>query len=311
MLDPMVEPMSQQPSPELRAWVADVAGPGTPTFGDPMPGASTATVWPIEIGGRALVAKVFDLGIEWAGEDHVGQDVASMKAAEEVGIDAPRLVAADPDGERLGVPAVLMTRLPGEPRAHGRFDREGWVDGLADTLIAIGGAGRPSAALPLFRHWFRAPVDAPAWVTDVGPWQAMNEVLATRPPDGALRFIHRDFHPFNVLWADGHPTGTVDWVNGCLGPIESDIGSCRVNIVFAEDDHDGAALADRFLQRCLDGGLPWHPVWDLAFIAGAAHSTEILTVGADVGANVTLDGVHRAFEASLVRALAAVEAWRG
>ncbi|MEO0493267.1 MAG: aminoglycoside phosphotransferase family protein [Actinomycetota bacterium] len=300
--------MSQQPSPELASWIADVTATSAPSFGSPLPGASTATVWPVEADGRALVAKVFDRGVEFAGEDHVRQDVAAMNAAAEVGLDAPRVVASDPDGERLGVPALVMTRLPGEPRPHGRPDGETWVDGLAETLIAIGEAGRPTAALPLYRSWYRAPIDVPPWTSDPGPWRAVNEVLVVRPPNGAPRFIHRDFHPFNVLWDGGRPTGTVDWVNGCLGPIESDVGTCRMNIVFSEDDHDGHALADRFLRRCLDGGLPWDPVWDLSFLAGAAHSTEVLVVGATVGARVTLDGVHRAFDRCVVAALAALEA---
>lgn len=306
----MVEPMSQQPSAELRAWVADVAGPGTPTFGDPLAGATTATVWPAEIADRSLVVKVYDLENDWPPRDDVGRDAAAMRAAEEIGLAAPRVVAVDPDGDRLGVPAIIMTRLAGQARAHGQPDPEAWVDGLADTLIEIARAGRPTSALPLYQHWYRLPVAVPSWTTDAGPWRALNEVLESNPPDGALRFIHRDFHPLNVLWNDGRPSGVVDWVNGCLGPIQSDIATCRINIALADDRQDGHTLADRFLQRCLAAELPWHPIWDLDWIAGTSRLDPFLS-GVDLGAEMSLTGIQRVLERSVIDALAAVEAWPG
>ena len=43
-------------------------------------------------------------------------------------------------------------------------------------------------------------------------------------------FLHRDFHPGNLLWTDERITGVVDWVSACAGPPEEDIGHCRANL---------------------------------------------------------------------------------
>ncbi|WP_081412680.1 phosphotransferase [Fictibacillus gelatini] len=40
-------------------------------------------------------------------------------------------------------------------------------------------------------------------------------------PDARNGFIHRDYHPCNVLWEDGRLTGVVDWVNDALALPES------------------------------------------------------------------------------------------
>lgn len=36
-------------------------------------------------------------------------------------------------------------------------------------------------------------------------------------------FIHRDYHPTNILWVDDKVSGVVDWVNACRGPAGIDI----------------------------------------------------------------------------------------
>lgn len=299
-----------EPSAAVIEWTRSSLGADV-GFGTPLEGASTATVWPASAASGEFIVKVYDRGIDGVGADDVVRDARAMRAAEEVGIVAPRLVSADADGERTEVPAILMTRLPGEPRAHGRPDREAWVDGLAEVLIAAANAPIPTEPLHERRPWHRLPIAAPAWAADPGPWLAMNDVLAEPLPAGPSRFIHRDVHQLNVLWDGDRPVGLVDWVNGCLGPVESDIACCRLNIALAEDDQPGFALADRFLQRCLEAGLPWHPAWDLEWIAGSADSTGVFLTGVPLGAQMSLEGVRAVFDHAVPRALAAIERWTG
>ena len=275
-----------------------------------MAGASTATIWPVTVGSDQLIAKVYDLGIDGIGADDVRRDAAAMRAAAEIGLVAPRLVAADEGGDRLGCPAIVMTRLAGEPRAHGRPDPEGWVDGLADVLISVGQAPLPTEPLHDRRPWFALPVEPPSWTRDPGPWLAMNEALADPLPTGPVGFIHRDVHQLNVVWEAGAPVGLVDWVNGCLGPIESDIACQRLNIAVADDEQDGFALADRLLDRCLGAGLAWHPLWDLEWIAGSDRLDPLLN-GDDFGARMSLEFVQHVFDEAVRRALDAAERWNG
>ncbi len=79
----------------------------------------------------------------------------------------------------------------------------------------------------------------------------------TARPTGPDAFIHRDFHPANLLWVDGRLTGVVDWVNACVGPAGVDTAHCRVNLAILW----GAEAADR--------QLPGDPAWDVEAAMGA------------------------------------------
>ena len=135
------------PPDALPDWIESLVHAPVTVVGEPLAGASTATIWPVVAGGRELIAKVYDLGIAGVGADDVRRDAAAMRAAAEVGLTAPRLLVADEAGEQLGAPAIVMTRLRGAPRADGRPDPERWVDGLADVLIVVGAAPRPTEPL--------------------------------------------------------------------------------------------------------------------------------------------------------------------
>jgi len=49
-------------------------------------------------------------------------------------------------------------------------------------------------------------------------WQAQSSSGPAAMPAYRPRFIHRDFHPGNVLWSRGRASGVVDWANACKGP---------------------------------------------------------------------------------------------
>ena len=297
------------PPAALSDWIRELLGADVDEVREPLAGASTATIWPLVAGGRSLIAKVYDLGIDGVGADDVRRDAAAMRTASEVGLVAPRLVAADEAGARLGVPAIVMSRLDGAPRPNGGADPERWVDGLADVLIAVARAPRPTEPLSIRAPWFALPVEAPSWTSDPSLWPAISEVLAASIPAGPDGFIHRDFHQLNVVWNGDEAVGLVDWVNGCLGPVESDIACCRFNIACAEDARDGIALADRFLERCRDAGLAWHPLWDLEWLAGAADIERMVEANVSLGATSTVQRTAAVFDELAQRALTAAAEW--
>lgn len=297
------------PPAALSDWIRELLGADVDEIGVPIAGASTATIWPVVAGGRSLIAKVYDLGLDGVGEHDVRRDAAAMRAASEVGLVAPQLIAADEVGERLGVPAIVMTRLDGAPRPDGGADPKRWVDGLADVLIAVACAPQPTEPLPKRTPWFALPLEAPWWTTDATLWPAMSDALAEPVPAGPSGFIHRDFHQLNVVWNGDEPVGLVDWVNGCLGPIESDIACCRFNIACAEDARDGIALADRFLRRCRDAGLAWHPLWDLEWLAGASDIERMVEANVSLGTTSTVRQTATVFDELAQRALVAAADW--
>lgn len=295
----------------VAAWLRDVVPCRDVHALDDLAGATTATVHavlalPADGGVDPVVVKVYDLGIDGVGADDVDCDAAALVAAAEVGIAAPRLIDADRGGARLGHPALVMTRLHGVPLAHGGDRAEQWVDGLAEHLVAIASAPLPSVAVGRFESWWQPPLAPPGWSDQPGLWPAVDEVLGAPLPRSAPdTLVHRDYHPLNVLWHEGSVTGTVDWVNGCLGPIESDIASCRVNIAAAHPGAFGLELADRFLAQCQAGGLGWHPAWDIDVIAGIDRA-ESLMAAAALGASMTTRSVCQTLDAMVARALDAL-----
>ena len=78
--------------------------------------------------------------------DIAEREARALGVAESVGVPTPVLLAVDPAGTEAGVPAVLMSRLPGRvdwwPSDTGR-----WLRRLAEVLPAIHTAPLPPAGL--------------------------------------------------------------------------------------------------------------------------------------------------------------------
>ena len=85
-------------------------------------------------------------------------------------------------------------------------------------------------------------------------------------------FVHRDFHPGNVLWRRGRLSGVVDWANACRGPAGCDLAHCRANLM----ELSGRESADRFLAAYKSlTGEDYHPYWEVASVLehGPSHWT--------------------------------------
>jgi aminoglycoside phosphotransferase (APT) family kinase protein len=190
-------------------------------------------------------------------------EVAALEALGPTPVPAPRLLAADVAAEVCDVPTLLTTRVPGRPRDRpgARFD-DGSLAQLVAPLVAIHAVGTDAVERAYEPY---EPLDAirvPSWSADPRVWEGVLELLDRPPPDGEDRFIHRDYHPGNTLWAGGSLAGVIDWTTACVGPPAIDLARMRQNLVLV----DGVAAADRFLDRYVgetgrDGDRdPW---WDL------------------------------------------------
>jgi Ser/Thr protein kinase RdoA (MazF antagonist) len=47
-------------------------------------------------------------------------------------------------------------------------------------------------------------------------------------------FLHRDYHPGNLLWNDGSLSGIVDWAFSCRGPRGVDVAHTRWNLALVD-----------------------------------------------------------------------------
>jgi aminoglycoside phosphotransferase (APT) family kinase protein len=104
-------------------------------------------------------------------------------------------------------------------------------------------------------------------------WWTAIEVFEGPPPVVERCFIHRDYHPGNVLWSRGRVTGIVDWGHASIGSPYADVGHCRVNLAYQV----GQEAAHRFLAHYQDltGRRGYHPYWDIvAAIGGMDESVD-------------------------------------
>jgi aminoglycoside phosphotransferase (APT) family kinase protein len=228
-------------TPEVIDWVASVLG-SYPADGvvTRLP-ASTSSV--LVLGGGQVLRWYDDGRFLEEEPDAIARETAALTALAGSGIPAPRLIAAS---ERAPT-ALLMTRLTGSPDLDVP-DPAAVID-LLDAIHAV--PLGPSTRWSYHGYHEDRDLARPGWWRDAGLWDRAVRRTTTARPHGQAVFIHRDFHPANLLWSGRTLTGIVDWVNACVGPAEVDTAHLRVNLAVLED----VANADRVLAG--------DPAWDI------------------------------------------------
>ncbi|MGH2490701.1 MAG: phosphotransferase family protein [Candidatus Limnocylindria bacterium] len=203
---------------------------------------------------------------DWEGDAAaaVRREFAVLTAVAAVTALAPRPIIADPAGDLIGEPLIVMSFLPGAPQAPTGQD-DAWVEQLAVAMADV--HATPIERLPndfprhgtaeerLERFLDRgADVRDPLW----------DEIAATLTPIAAQvkgnppTLIHSDFWFGNTIWQDGRLTGIIDWDGAAIGDPARDVAGARNDLALLS----GAAAADVFLARyASERG----PLRDLAF----------------------------------------------
>ena len=239
-------------------WLADVLGaPVTRvrslTFG------ITSELDLIEAGGERFVLRRYsDADVVERGRDIADDEAAILTAARAVlGDLVPRPVAAAPYGSAAGGPVLVMSYLEGAPRIVGLDPQR-----LVEPLIRLHRAD-VTTTLPPFHHWYDpARARVPPWTSHADTWARIVSLAGRSQPASRHAFIHRDYHPGNLLWRGDALTGIVDWAFGCWGPPAAEIAHARANLALVE----GCAAADRFLSEYAgaDPAYAHDPWWDAA-----------------------------------------------
>jgi aminoglycoside phosphotransferase (APT) family kinase protein len=195
--------------------------------------------------------------------DIAAREAGTLRLVESLDLPTPRLLGADHTGSAAGVPAVLMSRLPGKV-VWSPSDMDRWLRRLADPLPTIHAATPPAGTVRPFDPYAQQSYDLPGWARWPAMWERAVEIFHGPRPDGPETFIHRDFHPGNVLWRRGAVTGVVDWQSASVGPPAMDVGHCRCNLL-----PYGRDAVDRFTAMWEDTtGLTFHPWADVVAIIG-------------------------------------------
>lgn len=241
------------PADALR-WCAEAVGPRARVVrAVPLDGGTSSAVHAVDVKDRGrmhpLVLRRF-VRADWLADepDLAQREAAALEAVRDCAVPTPELVAVADD-------AVLMTRLDGavewEP-----VDVEAFLRRLTAVLPEIHAVAVP-AGIPDYSPYELEVREPPAWSSRPEVWQRAFEVFEGPRPAHERRFIHRDYHPGNVLWTGGAVSGVVDWVNASIGSPLADVGHCRMNL--------GIEAADRFLELY---GPDYHPYWDIVAALG-------------------------------------------
>jgi aminoglycoside phosphotransferase (APT) family kinase protein len=192
------------------------------------------------------------------------REARALRLAEAADVPTPALLAVDPDGTEAGVPALLMTRLPGRVDWW-PSDLDRWLERLAGLLPRIHGAALPAdETLPRFAPYRQDSYRPPGWARNPRVWERAVEISLGPAPDLPSVLLHRDFHPGNVLWRYGGVSGVVDWLGACAGPASADVAHCRLNLLSM-----GMEVAERFTARWeREASAGYHPWGDVVTIVG-------------------------------------------
>ncbi|MCX5443255.1 aminoglycoside phosphotransferase family protein [Streptomyces sp. NBC_00056] len=200
-------------------------------------------------GTRDLVLRTF-VDAEHAG-DWLNREAGALTLLQETGVPAPGLVAADPGAAHCEYPSLLMTHLAGRPV----LDDEGLetrVPLLARQLLAIH-ALRPAERPPQYVALTTADTVVTPKGADAGAWAAAIDVIRRPVPTYEGRFLHRDFHPGNVLFdvppsrpTGARITGVVDWAATSWGPVDLDVAHCSTNLALLHGPAWGLRFAEAY-----------------------------------------------------------------
>ncbi|MGW1883132.1 phosphotransferase family protein [Streptomyces sp. NPDC001970] len=198
------------------------------------------------------------------------------------GTDIPAAALHDVDATAAHCdhPSLLMSLLPGTVRLteEGAGRR---AELLARQLVRIHRVRVPAGARPRDYQAWTAPerVPLPESTDRPGLWHRAVDVIRKEAPAHRACFLHRDFHPGNVLFSgegDGlRITGVVDWVETSWGPADLDVAHCSTTLALLHGASAGLRFADHYvtaggsLTESAGAHLYWRLLNALAFAPDA------------------------------------------
>ncbi|WP_405879322.1 alpha/beta fold hydrolase [Streptomyces sp. NBC_01136] len=194
-------------------------------------------------------------------------------------VPAPELYAVDAGAEHCDHPSLLMSLLPGSVRVE-EEDLERRVDLLARQLVRIHMVVPEDRPRP-YQAWTSPErVHAPAGAL----WERAVDVIRREPPAYEGGFLHRDFHPGNVLFSGAGDTlrvsGVVDWVETSWGPADLDVAHCSTALALLHGEAYGLGFRARYEahggRRLADG--EDHLYWRLLDALAYSPDAEKLAV---------------------------------
>ncbi|MFD9101242.1 phosphotransferase family protein [Streptomyces virginiae] len=199
-------------------------------------------------------------------------------------IPAAALAAVDATAQSCDHPSLLMSLLPGTVRLADR-DADERAGLLARQLVSIHRLPVTASQRPRAYQAWTSPerVTLPAATGRPDLWRRAVDVIRREPPAHRSCFLHRDFHPGNVLFTgtdgDLRIGGVVDWVETSWGPADLDVAHCSTALALLHGVPAGMRFADRYADAggtLADGAA--HLYWRLLDALGFAPDAEKVAV---------------------------------
>ncbi|MGW4624389.1 phosphotransferase family protein [Streptomyces sp. NPDC004592] len=182
----------------------------------------------------------------------LSREAAILRLLGETDVPAATLLDVDSTATYCNHPSLLMSLLPGTVRVDDR-DAEHRADLLAAKLLRIHQVEVSVESRPRTWQAWTSPerVTLPESTLRPELWNRAVDVIRQDPPTHRPCFLHRDFHPGNVLFdGDGDAiriSGVVDWVETSWGPADLDVAHCSTALALLHGVPLGLSFADRYL----------------------------------------------------------------
>ncbi|MFE3020992.1 phosphotransferase family protein [Streptomyces sp. NPDC059256] len=237
-------------------------------------------------GGRSLVLRSFvqPFFVRHA-EGLLTREATVLRLLGDTDVPAATLAAVDATAQYCDHPSLLMSLLPGTVRLgnQGAADR---AELLARQLVRIHRLPVTAQQRPRTYQAWASPerVTLPAVTARPELWERAFDVIRRKPPAHQGRFLHRDFHPGNVLFTgagdDLGISGVVDWVETSWGPADLDVAHCSTALALLHGIPEGMRFADRYVATggTLADDDTDHLYWRLLDALGFAPDAEKVAV---------------------------------
>ena len=251
-------------------WLLDVLEAVEVVAVEPLRGGTTSALHRVTVRSSngtpvtVVMRRYVRAGVVEETPDIAHREMTALRLVAGSSIPAPALLAADPDATVTAAPTIVMSALEGRVVWEPRRRRE-WLAEIAAAIVDVHTIAVPSevAVHPIARYDQRN-YQPPDWAERPDVWETAIEIFRGPIPGGDNCFVHRDFHPGNLLWRRGRISGVVDWQAACIGPASIDPAHCRMNLLYFDQD-----LADEFREVWEQrSGLRFHPWADVMSIIG-------------------------------------------
>lgn len=186
---------------------------------------------------------------KWSTPEHYAHQFDILRLLERAEVPAPRPLLLDAEGEFVGVPAMVLSYLPGRS-IFPATNLDAWTEGIARGILAVHAVTPDRFDLSwlgvFLRDGMRERNERTRESQHLDPLateiQGVLEANLDRIDFSAPTLVHDDFWAGNTVWYRGRLAGIVDWTTAELGDPRADVSECRIDFVISH----GLEVADQF-----------------------------------------------------------------